>query len=122
MSNSNFDESSEYVTLPKIPNWIGLDWEEVSITSDVSQNRQDWLNGVTESHLQCSHCSKKFRTHFELVAHELEHASENLFKCPHMFCDSKYHKAAHLKSHIRKRHQKHWSQFENALKNATKLE
>jgi len=108
MSNSSFDESSEYVTLPKIPNWIGQDWDEVSITSDVSQNREDWLNGVTGSHLQCSHCSKKFRSHIELTACELSHASENLFKCPHMFCDSKYHKAAHLRSHLRKRHQKQW--------------
>jgi len=106
MSNSSFDESSEYVTLPKIPNWIGQDWDEVSITSDVSQNREDWLNGVTGSHLQCSHCSKKFRSHIELTACELSHESENLFKCPHMFCDSKYHKAAHLRSHLRKRHQK----------------
>ena len=122
MSNSSFDESSEYVTLPKIPNWIGQDWDEVSITSDVSQNREDWLNGVTGSHLQCSHCSKKFRTQVELVACELSHATENVFKCPHVFCNSKYHKAAHLESHIRKRHTKHWPQFEKALKNATKVE
>lgn len=56
MSNSNFDESSEYVTLPKIQNWIGLDWDDVSITSDISQNRKDWLKGVTKSHLSCTVC------------------------------------------------------------------
>ena len=35
MSCSHGD-SSEYVTLPKLQKWIGLDWDEVSITSDVS--------------------------------------------------------------------------------------
>ena len=36
MSCSNADESSDYVTLPKLEKWIGLDWDDVSITSDVS--------------------------------------------------------------------------------------
>lgn len=51
----------------------------------------------------------------ELVAHELSHKSENPFKCPHRFCNSRYHKAYQLKSHMRKRHQKHWPKFESAM-------
>lgn len=51
----------------------------------------------------------------ELVACELSHKSENAFKCPHRFCNSKYHKASELKSHMRKRHQKHWFRFEHAM-------
>lgn len=35
MSCSHGDDS-EFVTLPKLEKWIGLDWDEVSITSDVS--------------------------------------------------------------------------------------
>ena len=46
MSYSN-EGDSEYVTLPKLEPWIGMDWDEVSITSDVSQNRRDFVNGVT---------------------------------------------------------------------------
>ena len=79
MSCSNAD-SSEYVSIPKLDKWITLDWEEVSITSDVEQNRQDYLKGVTNSHLSCSICCKKFRNETELVAHELSHQSENPFK------------------------------------------
>lgn len=122
MSNSNFDESSEYVQLPKIQNWIGLDWDEVSITSSISQNRKDWMKGVTESHLSCSICCKKFRSQMEVVACELSHESNKMFKCPHMFCDSKYEKAAHLKSHICKKHHQHWEQFEEALIDAAQAE
>jgi hypothetical protein len=51
-SNIN-DDSGEYVRIPKLEKWIGLDWDDVSITSDVCQNRKDWLNGVTEPHLAC---------------------------------------------------------------------
>ena len=101
--------------MPKLDKWIGLDWDEISITSDASQNRKDLMNGVTERHLACSICSKKFRNHMELVACELSHQSENPFKCPHRFCTSRYHKASELKSHMRKRHQKHWSRFEHAM-------
>lgn len=39
MSCSHADDSQEYVTLPKLEKWIGLDWDDVSITSDLSQNR-----------------------------------------------------------------------------------
>ena len=34
--SSHGDDSSEYVRFPKLDKWIGLDWDEVSITSDVS--------------------------------------------------------------------------------------
>ena len=98
------------------------DFDDVSITSDISQNRKDWLKGVTKSHLKCNVCDKKFRNQVELVAHELSHESENLYKCPHMFCNSKYEKPAHLLSHIRKRHPKHWCQFDAALKHAAQVE
>lgn len=33
------EDSKEYVSLPKLEKWIGLDWDDVSITSDLSQNR-----------------------------------------------------------------------------------
>ena len=36
------DECDEYVKMPKLDKWIGLDWDEISITSDASQNRKDW--------------------------------------------------------------------------------
>lgn len=122
MSCSHADDSGEYVTMPKLDKWIGLDWDEVSITSDVQQNRQDYLNGLKESHLPCSICSKKFRNQIELVAHELSHQAENPYKCPHVFCNSKYEKAAQLKSHMRKRHQKQWPKFEQALLRSAETE
>ena len=55
------DDNDEYVTLPKLEKWINPDWDDISITSDVSQNRKDWLNGVTERPFSCYICSKKFR-------------------------------------------------------------
>ena len=61
-NSSNLDDDNEeYVTLPKLEKWINPDWDDISITSDVSQNRKDWLNGITERHLSCTICSKKFR-------------------------------------------------------------
>ena len=122
MSCSQADDSSEYVTLPKLEKWIGLDWDDVSITSDVSQNRKDFFKGVKESNLACSICCKKYRTQVEVLACELAHESENPFKCPHIFCTSRYDKAYQLKSHMRKRHAKQWPKFEQALLNSTKLE
>lgn len=122
MSCSNADDSSEYVTLPKLEKWIGLDWDDVSITSDVSQNRKDYFQGVTKSHLPCKVCCKTFRTREELVAHELSHEMEYPFKCPHVFCTSKYEKAYQLKSHMRKRHAKQWPKFEKALLNSIDTE
>ena len=115
MSCSNADDSSEYVTMPKLEKWIGLDWDEVSITSDPEQNQKDFMMGITGSTFKCFVCSKKFRNQVELLAHELSHQSEHPFKCPHAFCNSKYEKAAQLKSHMRKRHQKQWPKFEKAM-------
>ena len=65
MSCSNADDSSEFVTLPKLEKWIGLDWDDVSITSDVSENRKNYFQGVTKSHLPCKVCAKTFRTREE---------------------------------------------------------
>lgn len=70
---------------------------------------------MRESHLECRVCCKKFRNQEELIAHELAHEAENPFKCPHMFCTSRYDKAYQLKSHMRKRHQKHWPKLEKAM-------
>ena len=92
--------------------WLGLDWDEVSITSDVSQNRKDYLKGLMNSQLPCTICCKKFRNQVELVAHELSHQSEKIFRCPRMFCPSKYERACHLVSHMRKRHPKHYLKFQ----------
>ena len=43
MSASCPFDSDEYIIAPKLDKWIGLDWDDVSITSDIEQNRNDYL-------------------------------------------------------------------------------
>jgi hypothetical protein len=82
------------------------------MTSDYEENRKNWFAKEHDQHVTCSVCCKKFRNQFELCAHELNHESELIFKCPCHNCTSAYKKGAELLSHMRKRHPNTWNAFE----------
>ena len=96
--------------------YIGPDWEEVSITSDPSENRR-WYSQGHEYHY-CQFCGRRFRDRMLLNSHELFHAHLELFQCPVKGCKCAYPTAKVLKSHVRKKHPKGFSAFEAALKEA----
>lgn len=104
-----------YVRCPNFDFYIGADWSDVDISSDIEENRVFEERGYSNCLEECRKCGKEFTCQMDLNAHELGHQNEVLFQCHFKNCQSGYKKASMLKSHLRKRHPSYWHVVGNIL-------
>lgn len=114
--SSTFDDSNScYINYPKLDVHIGMDWEDIEVSSDIEENNIFRERGYHNCLHECYECGKKFTNVIELNGHELIHQQVEMYRCHVHHCDSKYKKESQLKSHMKKRHPEYWTQVSQIL-------